>query len=294
MQFGGSPRVLKVGYVVLLTVFGTLDDPRSVFTDFGQALGNTSGQQVTCNPQDLACQAAQQNPADQGNLQRRLPPSTNQQPNSQGVVLPGQETQNDNYERNQTKRSNKDNMNVQSRLPLDSPTEFQQMVANSIGKMLPIYGVNLFRNPPSTFAPLNAVPVTPDYVIGPGDELLIQVWGQVTLNSRYIVDRSGSIYIPQVGTVHVAGLSFAQMHDFLKAQMARVFRNFDLNVNMGQLRSIQVFVVGQARRPGSYTISSLSTLTNALFATGGPAPQGSLRHIQLKRAGNSCCRFRFI
>ena len=174
----------------------------------------------------------------------------------------------------------------ETRLPLDSPTEFQQMVANSIGKMLPIYGVNLFRNPPSTFAPLNMVPVTPDYVIGPGDELLIQVWGQVTLNSRYTVDRSGSIYIPQVGAVHVAGLSFAQMHDFLRAQMARVFRNFDLNVNMGQLRSIQVFVVGQARRPGSYTISSLSTLTNALFATGGPAPQGSMRHIQLKRAGN--------
>src|SRR5258705_2874674 len=160
------------------------------------------------------------------------------------------------------------------------------MIADSIGNMLPIYGVNLFRNPPSTFAPLNAVPVTPDYVIGPGDELLIQVWGQVTLNSRFTVDRSGSIYIPQVGTVHVAGLSFAQMHDFLRAQMARVFRNFDLNVNMGQLRSIQVFVVGQARRPGSYTISSLSTLTNALFATGGPAPQGSLRHIQLKRGGN--------
>jgi protein involved in polysaccharide export with SLBB domain len=200
-------------------------------------------------------------------------------------VLPGQETQNDNTTNgNQTQQQRQ--ITVQPRLPLDSPTEFQQMVANSIGKMLPIYGVNLFRNPPSTFAPLNAVPVTPDYVIGPGDELLIQVWGQVTLNSRYTVDRSGSIYIPQVGTVHVAGLSFAQMHDFLKAQMARVFRNFDLNVNMGQLRSIQVFVVGQARRPGSYTISSLSTLTNALFATGGPAPQGSLRHIQLKRAGN--------
>ena len=151
--------------------------------------------------------------------------------------------------------------------------------------MLPIYGVNLFRNPPSTFAPLNIVPVTPDYVVGPGDELLIQMWGQVTLNGRYTVDRSGSIYIPQVGTVHVSGLSFAQMHDFLKAQIARVFRNFDLNVNMGQLRSIQVFVVGQARRPGSYTISSLSTLINALFATGGPTPQGSMRHIQLKRAG---------
>jgi protein involved in polysaccharide export with SLBB domain len=174
---------------------------------------------------------------------------------------------------------------VQPKLPLDPPTEFQQLIANSIGKMLPIYGVNLFLNPPSTFAPLNIVPVTPDYVVGPGDELLIQVWGQVTLNGRYVVDRSGSIYIPQIGAVHVAGLSFAQMHDFLKAQMGRVFRNFDLNVNMGQLRSIQVFVVGRARRPGSYTISSLSTLVNALFATGGPTPQGSLRHIQLKRAG---------
>ncbi|WP_158944644.1 SLBB domain-containing protein [Granulicella sp. S190] len=151
--------------------------------------------------------------------------------------------------------------------------------------MLPIYGTNLFRNLPSTFAPLNFVPVTPDYVVGPGDELLIQIWGQVTLNSRFLVDRSGSIFVPQVGSVHVAGVKFDQMHDFLKSQVGRVFRNFDLNVNLGQLRSIQVFVVGQARRPGSYTISSLSTLTNALFATGGPTPQGSLRHIQLKRKG---------
>ena len=100
------------------------------------------------------------------------------------------------------------------------------------------------------------------------------------------VDRAGGLYIPQVGTVHVSGLKFSQIQDFLKSQMGRIFRNFDLNVNMGQLRSIQVFVVGQARRPGSYTISSLSTLTNALFVTGGPTPQGSMRHIQLKRSGN--------
>ncbi len=281
MQVGGSPRVLKVGYVVLSIVFGTLV-ARAQFTDFGQALGNTTGQQVACNPQDLACQAAQQSA---GQASQRRVPAIDQQTTSQGAVLPGQEqqTQSDTTNGNQSQQQQRQ-LNREPRLPLDPPTEFQQMVANSIGKMLPIYGVNLFRNPPSTFAPLNAVPVTPDYVIGPGDELLIQVWGQVTLNGRYIVDRSGSIYIPQVGTVHVSGLSFAQMREFLKAQMARVFRNFDLNVNMGQLRSIQVFVVGQARRPGSYTISSLSTLTNALFATGGPTPQGSLRHIQLKRA----------
>ena len=170
-------------------------------------------------------------------------------------------------------------------LPPDPPSEFQRMVANSTGKMLPIYGARLFRNAPSTFAPLDRVPVTPDYVIGPGDELLIQVWGQVTLNSRFTVDRTGNIYVPQVGTLRVAGLQFAQLQEYLKVQMSKVFRNFDLNVNMGQLRSIQIFVVGQARRPGSYTVSSLSTLVNALFVTGGPTPQGSLRHIQLKRSG---------
>jgi protein involved in polysaccharide export with SLBB domain len=282
MQFGSSPRALKVGYVVLFTVVGALT-ARAQFADFGQSLGNTSGQQVACNPQDIACQGAQQNP-NQGTTQGRVPQQGQQATPTQGVVLPGQETNpNDTTNNNQTQQQRQ--LLVQPKLPLDPPTEFQQMIANSIGKMLPIYGVNLFLNPPSTFAPLNAVPVTPDYVVGPGDELLIQVWGQVTLNSRYTVDRSGSIYIPQVGSVHVAGLSFAQMHDFLKAQMARVFRNFDLNVNLGQLRSIQVFVVGQARRPGSYTISSLSTLVNALFATGGPNPHGSLRHIQLKRGG---------
>ncbi|MBS1820790.1 MAG: SLBB domain-containing protein [Acidobacteria bacterium] len=171
----------------------------------------------------------------------------------------------------------------ETNLPLDPPTEFQQMVANSTGKMLPIYGAKLFRTLPSTFAPVNQVPVTPDYVIGPGDELLIQSWGQVTMNSRFVVDRTGGIYIPQVGNVHVAGLRFAELQPFLKSQMGKIFRNFDLNVNMGQLRSIQVFVVGQARRPGTWTVSSLSTLVNAIFSTGGPAPQGSMRHILLKR-----------
>ena len=167
--------------------------------------------------------------------------------------------------------------------PPDPPTEFQKMVSSSTGKMLPIYGAQLFRGGPSTFAPLDRVPVTPDYVIGPGDELLIQVWGQVRLNSHFTVDRSGNIYIPQVGTVQVAGLSFGQLRDNLKSQIGRVFRNFDMNVNMGQLRSIQVFVVGQARRPGSYVVSSLSTLVDALFVTGGPLPQGSMRHIHVKR-----------
>jgi protein involved in polysaccharide export with SLBB domain len=283
MQFGSSRKVFRFGYACLFTVLGA-GTSLAQFSQLGQALGSVSGQQSTCSPTDPNCQPA----PDQGNYQQRNPvPLNQQQPvTDQGIVLTGQpDNQNGPNYPNSNRTQSQQNPNEEARLPLDSPTEFQQMVANSIGKMLPIYGAMLFRNPPSTFAPLNLVPVTPDYVIGPGDELRVQVWGQVTLNGRYTVDRSGNIYIPQVGTLQVAGIQFAQLQDHLKSQMTRVFRNFDLNVNMGQLRSIQVFVVGQARKPGSYTISSLSTLTNALFATGGMTPQGSMRHIQLKRAG---------
>ena len=162
-------------------------------------------------------------------------------------------------------------------------TEFQMLVAGSIGRIVPVYGAELFANVPDTFAPVQRLPVSPDYVLGPGDELLIRTWGQVTQNLHLTVDRSGSVYIPQVGEFRVAGMQFRQLQSFLKARFDRVYRNYDLNVNLGQLRSIQVFVTGEARRPGSYTISSLSTLVNAVFACGGPGPQGSLRHIRLTR-----------
>jgi protein involved in polysaccharide export with SLBB domain len=170
-------------------------------------------------------------------------------------------------------------------------TEFQQFVAQTTGRTLPVFGAAMFNAAPSTFAPVDNIPVTADYVIGPGDELRLQVSGQVNLRGNLIVDRTGSITLPEVGAIHVAGLQFSQLADFLKAQLARVYRNFDLNVNLGQLRSIQVFVVGQARQPGSYTIGSLSTLLNALFASGGPTPQGSLRDIQVKRDGATLTHF---
>jgi protein involved in polysaccharide export with SLBB domain len=167
--------------------------------------------------------------------------------------------------------------------PVQPATEFQRVVAGTVGRMLPIYGANLFTHVPATFAPVDRVPVTPDYVIGPGDEVLIRVWGQVSFNVHATVDRTGDIYLPQVGDLHLAGLQFSQLDAYLKSQLGRVFRNFDVNANMGQLRSIQVFVVGQAQRPGSYTVSSLSTLINTLFASGGPSNQGSMRRIQVKR-----------
>jgi protein involved in polysaccharide export with SLBB domain len=112
---------------------------------------------------------------------------------------------------------------------------------------------------------------------------LVRAWGKIDLDARVVVDRNGQIYIPRVGAINVAGVRYEQLNPFLHAAVARFFRDFDLNVSVGQLRSIQVFVLGFARRPGTYTVSSLSTLVNALFASGGPASDGSMRHVQLKR-----------
>ncbi|MGA2038120.1 MAG: SLBB domain-containing protein [Bryobacteraceae bacterium] len=175
--------------------------------------------------------------------------------------------------------------------PPPPPNEFQRFVASSIGEILPIFGASLFERVPTTFAPLDRVPVTADYVIGPGDQILLRAWGQVNLDLELTVDRAGAVFVPQAGNLNVAGLQFQQLSGYLHTQLGRVFRNFDLNVNMGELRSIQVFVVGQARRPGTYTVSSLSTLVNALFASGGPTNQGSMRHIQLKRGADVIAEF---
>jgi polysaccharide export outer membrane protein len=173
----------------------------------------------------------------------------------------------------------------------EQQTEFQKFVYSSTGQRLPIYGRNLFENVPSTFAPVDRIPVPADYVVGPGDELLIRAWGQIDLDARVVVDRSGQIYLPRVGSVNVAGLKYEQVNPYLKTAVGRIFKNFDLNVNLGQLRSIQVFVVGQAKHPGTYTVSSLSTLVNALFASGGPDATGSMRHIQLKRKNQVVSEF---
>lgn len=170
-------------------------------------------------------------------------------------------------------------------LPPEPLTEFQKFVASTTGQVLPIFGADLFRQVPSTFSPLNLAPVPPDYVIGPGDELRIRVWGQVNFTANVRVDRTGEIYLPQVGEVHVAGIPYSALSAHLRDAIGRVYRNFDLTADIGQIRAIQVYVSGQARRPGVYTVSSLSTLVDAIFASGGPSPTGSLRHIELRRGG---------
>jgi polysaccharide export outer membrane protein len=169
--------------------------------------------------------------------------------------------------------------------------EFQEFIAQTVGQRLPLYGLSLFQRAPSTFAPVDNVPVTPDYVLGPGDELHIRAWGQMDIDIRATVDRDGTISIPRVATLAVAGIPYKDITSTVRTALSRNFRNFELLVTMGQLRSVQIFVVGQARRPGAYTVSSLSTLVNAIFAAGGPSSRGTMRAIQLKRGNQVITEF---
>lgn len=177
--------------------------------------------------------------------------------------------------------------------PVQPHTEFEQIVADTVGRPLPLYGQSLFVQPPSTFAPADHSQVQGDYVVGPDDELRIRIWGQLNADLRAVVDRSGQVFIPRVGQIMVAGLHYRDLEDHLKNEILRYYKNFNLTVSIGRIRSIQIYVVGQARYPGTYTISSLSTLVNAVFASGGPTPQGSLRDVQVQREGKTVAHLDF-
>lgn len=175
--------------------------------------------------------------------------------------------------------------------PITAKSDFERFAEDGTGQRLPIYGRRLFEEVPTTFAPVERVPVPAAYVLGPGDELLIRAWGKIDLDSRVTVDRNGQVYLPRVGTLNVAGLRYEQLEGYLHAALSALFKDFELNVVLGQLRSIQIFVLGSARQPGAYTVGSLSTLVNALFASGGPSATGSMRHIQLRRGDRLLAEF---
>jgi protein involved in polysaccharide export with SLBB domain len=176
-------------------------------------------------------------------------------------------------------------------LTIEPPTEFQRFVDATTGRMLPIYGARLFAAQPASFGPIDQAPAPQDMVVGAGDELRIRVWGQVNFSANLRVSREGEIYLPKAGDVHVAGLAFSSVAAHLRKALEQVYRNFELSVDMGEIHSIQVYVTGQARQPGEYTVSALSTLVNAVFLSSGPSGAGSMRHVELKREGKVLADF---
>jgi polysaccharide biosynthesis/export protein len=149
------------------------------------------------------------------------------------------------------------------------------------------FGYDLFAGMPSTFAPATDVPVPAEYVVGPGDTLQVQLIG--TTKGRYalVVARDGRINFPELGPIAVAGRRFDEVRSEIEQRVSDQMIGTQVSIGMGELRSIRVFVLGDAEVPGSYTVSGLSTITNALFVSGGVKKIGSLRNIQLKRGGRT-------
>ncbi|MFQ5625676.1 MAG: SLBB domain-containing protein [Methyloligellaceae bacterium] len=150
---------------------------------------------------------------------------------------------------------------------------------------LAMFGYSLFAGAPTTFAPATEIPIPPEYVLGPGDEMKIQYYGSRSDSLTLVIDREGVIELPDVGTITLAGLSFIQARAIIAGQVRQKLIGVTISVAMGRLRSIRVFVLGDVNYPGSYLVSGLSTISNALFVSGGVSKRGSLRQIQLKRGG---------
>jgi protein involved in polysaccharide export with SLBB domain len=145
------------------------------------------------------------------------------------------------------------------------------------------FGYHIFGMPSSTFAPIENMPVGPDYLLGPDDSMIISVWGKTQEIFNLTVDRDGKITLPKAGTVYVWGLKFHDAEKLIKDSLGEVYANFQVNITMGRLRTIRVFVLGDVKKPGSYTMSSVSTVFHALYESGGPTKSGSMRKVRLIR-----------
>ena len=156
-------------------------------------------------------------------------------------------------------------------------------VPQDINRILSQFGYDLFQAPSSTFAPVTDVPVGPEFILGPNDTMMIYIWGLVENILYLTIDLNGNIFLPKAGILHISGLRFAEAEAQIKEHLAKFFKRFDLKMTMKDLHTIQVFVVGQVAKPGGYTISSLSTISNALYVAGGPSKQGTMRNIRLIR-----------
>ncbi len=142
------------------------------------------------------------------------------------------------------------------------------------------FGADVFRNGTGNTDNLPMdIPVGPDYVLGPGDGLNIELWGAVSQRIRRVVDRQGQVGLPEVGTVQVAGRTLGDVQHMVQSILRTQFRDVEADVSLGRIRTVRVYVVGDVERPGAYDISSLSTVLNALYAAGGPTSRGSLRNI---------------
>ena len=173
----------------------------------------------------------------------------------------------------------------------------QFSVLQGVKGRLKQFGYDFFDAQASGFAPVLDVPVGPDYVIGPQDSLAVHVWNvpDQTFNRSYIVpvERDGMLVIPQVGAIPVGGLTFSQAERVIHSRLSALLKRFEVHVSMARLRTIKIYVVGEVVRPGAYELSSLATVSNAVYAACGPARSGSLRQVRIVREGKAVAELDF-
>ena len=157
----------------------------------------------------------------------------------------------------------------------------QQVVQSELQQ----FGYDIFQQVPTTFAPVTDLPVPPDYILGPGDTVVVQVYGKLNVEYRLVVTRDGRLLVPDLGPIEVAGMRFDEVRELLRQRFEQQIIGAKAVATMGALRTIRVLLVGEVVKPGDYTVSGLTTLLNTLMSTGGIKRTGTLRHIELKRAG---------
>ncbi|MBR1437763.1 MAG: SLBB domain-containing protein, partial [Synergistaceae bacterium] len=215
---------------------------------------------------------------------------TGQTTNQQQTDSTGANADGQNSEYNDNDRITEEEVNDYFDRILSARTEGNPL--GDLFRRLPRYGMSFFRRPPSTYAPMDSSPVTQGYRIGIGDEMTLTVWGiPEEGNFRFDVNRDGMASIPHIGMVRLAGYTIAEAERIINARLSQYYTGFQMNLTMGRLSSIMIYVTGNAMRPGAYTISSFSTLVNALIASGGPSNSGTLRNIELKRNGQTVAIF---
>ena len=168
-----------------------------------------------------------------------------------------------------------------------SPTLLDTIEPERMLRELKQFGYDFFKNSLQLTSAIDAMPVGSNYILGPGDVLSLTTWGAVNLRQELIVDRSGDLMIPKVGPVRVWGLPFDKAKTAVSEAMNRYFRNFEMSLTLGKLRTIQVYVVGEVEAPGNYPVSSLATVINALASAGGPSRNGSLRGVKVTRGNQT-------
>ena len=173
--------------------------------------------------------------------------------------------------------------------PFDINVRILTTQATGVAALKP-FGYELFESSQAGFEPPTTGPVPPDYVLGPGDTVRVQLFGNVNGIYEYDVTRDGTLNLPEIGPMTVAGLPFSEFRDDVNRRVKESLIGTQVSVTMGQLRTMRVFVLGDANRPGSYIVESLATISSALYRSGGISPVGTLRDIQLKRQGKIVAR----